>query len=124
MVVFPPLLWCSAGLKFVFGMEESHGYLMGTHSGDKDGIWAAMAFAEMVATLKKKNLTAIDRLNQIHKKYGTHLDTLRTKTYSGTGGLLKIQQIMNKLRNSPPKSLADQDVIKKTDYLENIIICA
>ena len=110
--------------KFVFGMEESHGYLMGSHSGDKDGIWASMAFAEMVATLKKSNLTAIDRLNQIHQQYGPHLDTLRTQTYTGTEGLEKIQQIMHKLRNSPPKSVAGQTVVKITDYLENTIICA
>ena len=105
-------------------MEESHGYLMGSHSGDKDGIWASMAFAEMVATLKKSNLTAIDRLNQIHQQYGPHLDTLRTQTYTGTEGLEKIQQIMHKLRNSPPKSVAGQTVVKITDYLENTIICA
>ena len=110
--------------KFVFGVEESPGYLMGSHSGDKDGLWASMYFAEMVATLKKSNLTAIDRLNQIHQQYGPHLDTLRTQTYTGTEGLEKIQQIMHKLRNSPPKSVAGQTVVKITDYLENTIICA
>ena len=103
--------------KFIFGMEESHGYLIGSHSGDKDGIWASMAFAEMVATLKKNNLTAIDRLNQIHQQYGPHLDTLMTQTFTGTEGLGKIQQIMRNLRNSPPKSVAGQTVVKITDYL-------
>jgi len=112
------------GGKFVFGMEESHGYLMGDHSGDKDGIWASMAFAELVAALKKNDLTPVDRLNQIHQQYGTHLDALKTKTYAGTEGLKKIQQIMCDLREHPPKTIAGQSVIQITDFLENTIIRA
>tara|TARA_B100001167_G_scaffold184346_1_gene143648 strand:- start:695 stop:1549 length:855 start_codon:yes stop_codon:yes gene_type:complete len=112
------------GGKFVFGMEESHGYLMGAHSGDKDGIWASMAFAELVAALKKNDLTPVDRLNQIHQQYGTHLDALRTQTYTGTEGLEKIQQIMCELRDYPPKTVAGQAVIQITDFLENTIIRA
>jgi phosphoglucomutase len=111
------------GGKFLFGMEESHGFLMGNHSGDKDGIWASMAFAEMAATLKENKLTPIDRLNQIYQQYGVHLDALRTQTFKGTKGMANIQQIMRELRNSPPKSVAGQAVVKITDYLENKIIC-
>jgi phosphomannomutase len=111
------------GGKFVFGMEESHGFLMGNHSGDKDGIWASMAFAEMAAALKQNKLTPIDRLNQIYQQYGVHLDALGTQTFKGTKGIAKIQQIMRDLRNSPPVSVAGQAVVKITDYLENTIIC-
>jgi phosphoglucomutase len=111
------------GGKFLFGMEESHGFLMGNHSGDKDGIWASMAFAEMAAALKENKLTPIDRLNQIYQQYGVHLDALRTQTFKGTKGVANIQQIMRELRNSPPKSVAGQAVVKITDYLENKIIC-
>ena len=111
------------GGKFLFGMEESHGFLMGNHSGDKDGIWASMAFAEMAATLKENKLTPIDRLNQIYQQYGVHLDALGTQTFKGTKGMAKIQQIMRKLRNSPPESVAGQAVVKITDYLENKILC-
>ena len=77
------------GGKFVFGMEESHGFLMGNHSGDKDGIWASMAFAEMVAALKQNKLTPIDRLDQIYQQYGVHLDALGTQTFKGTKGMAK-----------------------------------
>ena len=112
------------GGKFVFGMEESHGYLMGNHSGDKDGIWASMAFAELVAALKKNNLTPLDRLNTIYQQYGTHLDALKTQTYAGTKGFEKIQLIMQELRESPPKSLAGQAVVQITDFLKNTIIRA
>ena len=111
------------GGKFVFGMEESHGFLMGNHSGDKDGIWASMAFAEMAAALKQNKLTPIDRLNQIYQQYGVHLDALGTQTFKGTKGMAKIQQIMRDLRNSPPDSVAGQAVVKITDYLKNTIIC-
>ena len=111
------------GGKFLFGMEESHGFLMGNHSGDKDGIWASMAFAEMAAALRENKLTPIDRLNQIYQQYGVHLDALGTQTFKGTKGMAKIQQIMRELRNSPPESVAGQAVVKITDYLENKIIC-
>ena len=111
------------GGEFVFGMEESHGFLMGNHSGDKDGIWASMAFAEMAAALKENKLTPIDRLNQIYQQYGVHLDALGTQTFKGTKGMAKIQQIMRELRNSPPESVAGRAVVKITDYLENKILC-
>ena len=112
------------GGKFILGMEESHGFLMGSHSGDKDGIWASMAFAEMAAALKQMKLTPIDRLNQIYQQYGMHLDALRAQTFKGAKGMAKIQQIMRELRNSPPNTVAGQAVVKITDYLENKIIYA
>ena len=112
------------GGKFILGMEESHGFLMGSHSGDKDGIWASMAFAEMAAALKQMKLTPIDRLNQIYQQYGMHLDALRAQTFKGAKGMAKIQQIMQELRNSPPNTVAGQAVVKITDYLENKIIYA
>ena len=87
-------------------MEESHGYLMGNHSGDKDGVWASLVFAEMVASHKVNNLTALDRLNQIYQHHGTYLDVLETRTFSGTGGIEKIQQLMKNLRDSPPETVA------------------
>ena len=111
------------GGKFLFGMEESHGFLMGNHSGDKDGIWASMAFAEMAAALKENKLTPMDKLNQIYQQYGVHLDALRTQTFKGSKGAANIQQIMRELRNCPPESVAGQAVVKITDYLENKIIC-
>ena len=107
---------------FIFGMEESHGFLMGNHSGDKDGIWASMAFAEMTAALKKNKLTPIERLNQIYEEYGTHLDALFTKIYEGTSGIAKINEIMSQIRKTPPKEIGGQEVVKIIDYLRNKII--
>ena len=107
--------------KFVFGMEESHGYLMGNHSGDKDGIWASLVFAEMVASHKANNLTPLDRLNQIYLHHGTYLDVLKTRTFSGAGGIEKIQQLMKILRDSPPETVAGNSVVQITDFLHNTI---
>ena len=73
--------------------------------------------------MKENKLTPTDRLNQIYQQYGVHLDALRTQTFKGTKGVANIQQIMRELRNSPPKSVAGQAVVKITDYLENKIIC-
>ncbi len=109
------------GLKFVFGMEESHGYLMGNHSGDKDGIWASLVFAEMVASHKVNKLTAIDRLNQIYQRHGTYLDVLKTRNFSGIGGVEKIQLLMKILRDSPPETVAGNSVVQITDFLYNTI---
>tara|TARA_B100000686_G_scaffold77258_1_gene83303 strand:+ start:1094 stop:2818 length:1725 start_codon:yes stop_codon:yes gene_type:complete len=108
-------------LKFVFGMEESHGYLMGNHSGDKDGIWASLVFAEMVASLKVNKLTALDRLNQIYQHHGTYLDVLKTRNFSGIGGIEKIQKLMKVLRESPPETVAGNSVVQITDFLQNTI---
>ncbi len=108
-------------LEFVFGMEESHGYLMGNHSGDKDGVWASLVFAEMVASHKEKNLTPFERLNQIYTLHGIHLDALKTRTFSGTGGTEKIKQIMEILRDSPPENVAGYSVVKITDYMNKKI---
>ena len=95
---------------------------MGEHSGDKDGIWAAMIFAEMNAELKSNRLNPIDKLDQIYRKYGAHLDKLETRTMSGKKGIEKITEIVSKLRNSPPSSIGGEKVLKITDLLKNKII--
>ena len=109
------------GGKFIFAMEESNGYLMGEHSGDKDGIWAAMAFAEMNAELKQNRLTPIDKLEHIYRKYGAHLDKLETKTIIGKRGIEEISGIVSRLRNYPPSSIGGEKVLKITDLLKNKI---
>jgi len=110
-----------SGGKFIFAMEESHGYLMGNHSGDKDGVWAAMAFAEMNAELKHFDITPIEKLNKIFKKHGTYLDKLETQTVTGRNSMNKISKIISSLRNSPPSKLGGEPVLKITDLLNNRI---
>ena len=96
---------------------------MGNHSGDKDGIWASLVFSEMVASHKANNLTPLDRLNQIYQHHGIYLDVLKTRTFSGAGGIEKIQQLKEILRDSPPETVAGNSVVQITDFLHNTITC-
>ncbi|MBF0351690.1 MAG: phospho-sugar mutase [SAR324 cluster bacterium] len=103
----------------VFGMEESHGYLAGTYTGDKDGVWAAMAFAEMTASLKAQGKTVMDALEQLYQQYGYHLDALETQTLPGQDGAARIQNVMRTFREQPPLTIAGKQVIAVTDLLND-----
>ena len=96
----------SEGQKFLFGMEESHGYLMGNHTGDKDGVWAAMAFAEMVASLKAQGSSPLMRLEELYRQYGFHLDSLHNQKFRGLEGKQQMEVTLSKLRENPPELLA------------------
>ena len=96
----------SKGQKFLFGMEESHGYLMGNHTGDKDGVWAAMAFAEMVASLKAQGSSPLMRLEELYRQYGFHLDSLHNQNFRGLEGKQQMEVTLSKLRENPPELLA------------------
>lgn len=104
---------------FVFGMEESHGYLMGTHSGDKDGVWAAMAFAEMAASLAAQGLTPVEKLQQLEQQFGYHLDDQATQTLPGLEGKKQIAALIQQLREQPPQQLAGLSVRSVEDLLSN-----
>ena len=80
--------------KFVFGCEESHGYLFSDEIRDKDGIMAAVFFAEMATELKAENKTPLDLLEEIYQKYGYWKDNLKSYTLEGIQGQKKIALIM------------------------------
>jgi len=107
---------------FIFGTEESHGYLFGTFVRDKDGISASMIFCELCAELHQKGMTPIQQLDKIHQKHGFHIDSLINKVIKGQAGAQKITEIMEHLRHHPPKSVADVAVIRINDYLSKQII--
>jgi len=86
---------------FVFGYEESYGYLAGTHARDKDAVVAAMLIAEMTAFHKKNGKTLQDALEEIYAEFGYYLDTLDSFTLQGKEGLERISQIMTELRQDP-----------------------
>ena len=107
----------SEGQKFLFGMEESHGYLMGNHTGDKDGVWAAMAFAEMVASLKAQGSSPIQRLEELYQQYGFHLDSLHNRNFRGLEGKQQMEVTLSQLRENPPERLAGLKVERIIDLL-------
>lgn len=101
--------------RFLMGCEESYGYLVGTHARDKDSIVTACVIAEMALWAKTQGKTIIDILHQVYAKYGVHMEAQVSRTMAGKTGMEKIDQLMEKLRKSPPKKIAKIDVASVTD---------
>jgi len=83
---------------FLFGYEESYGYLAGTHARDKDAVVASLLICEMAAMWKSKGKTLLDRMEEIYEEYGFYLDALDSFTLKGKDGLEKIGAMMVQLR--------------------------
>jgi phosphoglucomutase/phosphomannomutase len=104
--------------QYLFGAEESYGYLLGTFVRDKDAISAACLIAEVAALAKKQNITLIDRLHQIYRKYGLHRESLINLAFSDTpAGMDQMRALMHRLRAHPPAQIAGQPVTLLEDYL-------
>ena len=103
---------------FLFGYEESFGYLSGTQVRDKDGVNACMLIAETAAFYKKKGMTLYDALMGLYKKYGWYLEKTLSHTLTGKDGQAKIGEIMCSLRKNPPKEVAGLKVLAVRDYLK------
>lgn len=105
------------GKQYIFGAEESYGYLFGTHVRDKDAIISSCLIAEVAALAKKQNLTLGDRLHQIYQKYGVYRESIHSISYAeGAAGMGEMKQFMEQLRKSPPHSIGGQNVAKMEDY--------
>lgn len=104
------------GRSFVFGLEESYGYLKGTYARDKDAVVAAMLIAEMAADYKSEGLTLYDGLMRLYEKFGYVTEALRTLTLEGAAGAEKIREIMCSLRSSSPKCINGTEITRIKDY--------
>ncbi len=102
--------------KYLFGFEESYGYLKGSYARDKDAVVASMLVAELAADLKSQGKTLYDGLIELYEKYGYFLESLETKTLTGIEGVEKIKSIMKKFRE---ESLP-LEIEKMLDYSEGI----
>ena len=87
---------------FLFGYEESYGYLAGTHARDKDAVVSSMLICEMAAEAKAQGKTLIDKMNGIYAEYGYYRDVLDSFTLKGKDGLEKISSMMTDLRAGEP----------------------
>ncbi len=104
--------------QFLFGAEESYGYLFGTFVRDKDAISAACLIAEAAAAAKQENLTLLDRLHQIYRTYGVHRESLTNLTFTDSQiGVEQRNRLMQQLRQNPPAQIAQHRVIAIDDYL-------
>lgn len=107
--------------KYIFGFEESYGYLLGTYARDKDAVTAAMIIAEMAAWYKLRGMTLYEGLLEIYKKFGTFRERLIQISLEGIEGADRIKRIMLQLRNNPPEKVAGIALEKYTDYKTGVI---
>ncbi len=102
---------------FLFGYEESYGYLCGIHARDKDAVVSAMLICEMAAKLKSEGKTLLDKMDELYGEYGYYLDDLDSFTMRGKGGMEKIKSVMSYLRkNGSPFA----NTKKTIDYSEGV----
>lgn len=101
---------------YVFGLEESYGCLAGTHARDKDAIVAVMCLCEVAAFCKKQGKTLWDMMLDTYEKYGYYKESQYTITLKGIDGSRQIAEIMDKLRQNPPKAFGERTVLKFRDY--------
>ncbi len=101
---------------YIFGFEESYGYLSGTHSRDKDGVVASMLVAEAAAYYKTKGKTLFDVLEEIFAEFGAYAEGLKSITLEGIEGVKKIQQIISGLRDNPLSEVSGVKVETVDDY--------
>ena len=102
---------------FLFGFEESYGYLKGTYARDKDSVVASMLICEMTAFYKAKGMTLSDALRAVWDKYGYCYESTTEIYLEGLDGAAKMAAMMDSLRNDPPKSIAGVPVKLIGDYL-------
>ena len=105
----------------LFSYEESYGCIIGTHARDKDGIVAVMTVCEATAYYKKHGLTLCDQMENIYKKYGYYRENNFSIVLKGIEGAEQIKQIMDKMRNNPPKEISGLKVLSVGDYQTQII---
>ena len=101
---------------FVFGFEESYGYLAGTHVRDKDSISTITAICDCLAEAKAEGKDIIDVLNSLYKKHGFHKNATLNFKFPGAEGAEKMESIMSELRKNPPNKIDNLDVVRITDY--------
>ena len=110
----------SGDYTFLFGFEESYGFLSSTFVRDKDGVNASLLIAEVAAACKAEGITLYDRVQEIFAKYGYFVEKVVSKTLPGKDGLTRMKEIMKELRANPPKEIGGMKVTAVRDYLKGV----
>lgn len=108
--------------RFIFGFEESYGYLVGTYVRDKDAVVASMLICEMAEYYRKQGKTLSDVINELYNEYGFYQNTTLSYNFEGFAGMEKMQKIMDSLRNEHLTNIASMKVEKINDYKESTSI--
>jgi len=106
----------NGGHTFLFGYEESYGYLAGNYARDKDAVVASMLIAEAAAYYKSQGLSLYDVLQKLYREHGYFLEKLESRTMKGKDGLDKIRSIMEDWRSNPPAEIDGRKVSRTLDY--------
>jgi phosphoglucomutase len=102
--------------RFIFGFEESYGYLSGSYVRDKDAVVASMLICEMAAYYRSIGSSIKARLEEIYAKYGRYYNKIDSFEFPGLSGMDKMAGIMQGLRDNPPAEFAGLKVTKAVDY--------
>ena len=102
--------------RFIFGFEESYGYLAGDYVRDKDAVVASMLICEMAAYYRSVGSSLKERLEELYRDYGRYLNAVDSFEFPGLSGMDKMASIMEKLRTEPPKEFAGKAVVRVKDY--------
>lgn len=103
--------------RYLFGFEESYGYLSGTYVRDKDAVVASMLVCEMAAYYKKQGKSLAEVIDGLYDEFGYYLNKTYSFEFSGAAGMQKMSEIMTDIRNNLPKDVAGYNVVKVSDYL-------
>lgn len=106
--------------RYVFGFEESCGYLSGTYVRDKDAVVASMLVCEMAAYYKKQNKNLVQAINDIYAEYGYFMNTTLSFEFDGAAGMDKMAKIMKNFRDNPPQNIAGINIVETADYQKSI----
>ncbi|MDQ5983794.1 MAG: Phosphoglucomutase [Eubacteriales bacterium SKADARSKE-1] len=102
--------------RFIFGFEESYGYLAGSYVRDKDGVVAAMLVCEMAAYYKNQKKSLANVMTELYNDFGHHKSSILNYGFKGAEGMTKMEKIMDSLRQNPPEKICNYNVEKIADY--------
>lgn len=106
--------------RYIFGFEESYGYLAGSYVRDKDAVVASMLICEMAAFYRAQGLTLIDVRKKMYEEYGNYCNMLSTFEFDGAEGMQKMSAIMDKMRTEVPAEVAGAKVVALADYENSV----
>ena len=103
--------------RYIFGFEESYGYLAGSYVRDKDAVVASMLICEMAAFYRTKGISLLQARDNLYAQYGNYVHTQSSFQCEGASGMERMKEIMTGLRNNPPKAIGGLKTEKVGDYL-------
>ena len=106
--------------RYIFGFEESYGYLAGSYVRDKDAVVASMLICEMAAYYRTKGISMIEARKRMYEKYGVYVHSQHSFTFEGESGMIEMQNIMSKLRNEHPTEINGLKVVQFDDYQTSV----